>query len=190
MTTRPILRDGLEDAQLVELIRTGDETALAETYRRHANAVFGLALRVTRNRALAEDVTQDVFVRLWKKTDKYDPDRGTLRTFLMTIAHSRSVDVIRSESSRRMREERDHLEVATSGPSIEEEVIDMHIAENVRKALEGLTPDERVAIELAYFGGQSYREVAVTLDQPEGTIKSRIRTGMKRLGTQLDQYQI
>ncbi len=189
MTARPILRDELEDAHLVEMIGSGDEGALAETYRRHSNAVFGLALRVTRNRSLAEDVAQDVFVRLWNRPEAFDPDRGTLRTFLMTVAHSRSIDLIRSESSRRTREEREHLMVATSGPSIEEEVIDMHIAENVRRALDGLTPDERVAIELAYFGGQSYRQVALTLDEPEGTVKSRIRTGMQRLGRHLDQYQ-
>lgn len=189
MTVRPILRDGLDDAQLVEMIRSADEGALAEIYRRHSNAVFGLALRVIKNRALAEDVAQDVFTRLWRKPEAYDPDRGALRTFLMTVAHSRAVDVIRSEESRRTREERQHYRVATSGPSIEEEVIDMNIAENVRRALEGLTPDERIAIELAYFGGQSYRQVAVTLDQPEGTIKSRIRSGMQRLAQHLDHYQ-
>lgn len=180
------------DNELVGVIasrRTDSEAALEETYRRHGDAVFGLALRVLHDRVLAEDVTQDVFLSLWRKPERFDPNRGKLRTFLLTMAHSRAVDRVRSEQSRRSREEREHLKVVHSTPSIEDEVIDMHMAEHVRRALDTLTVDERRAIELAYFGGQSYRQVAVTLEQPEGTVKSRIRSGMKQLGRVLEQHR-
>lgn len=180
------------DRDLVESISTrtrNGEAALEETYRRHGDAVFGLALRVLHDRSLAEDVAQDVFLSLWRKPGRFDPDRGTLRTFLLTVTHSRAVDVVRSEESRRSREDRDHLKAVRSTPSIEDEVIDMHMAEHVRRALDSLSIDERRAIELAYFGGQSYRQVAVTLGQPEGTVKSRIRSGMKQLGRILDQHR-
>lgn len=169
--------------------RRNAEAALEEIYRRHGDAVFGLALRVIHDRVLAEDVTQDVFLSLWRKPERFDPSRGKLRTFLLTMAHSRAVDLVRSEESRRTREERDHLKVVRSTPSIEDEVVDIHMAEHVRRALDSLSFDERQAIELAYFGGQSYRQVARTLDQPEGTVKSRIRSGMKQLGRFLEQHR-
>ncbi len=165
------------------------EAALEEAYRRYGDAVFGLALRVIHDRSLAEDITQDVFVSLWRRPDRFDPSRGKLKTFLLTVAHSRAVDLIRSEQSRRSREEREHLKVVRSTPSIEDEVIDIHMAEHVRRALDTLSIDERRAIELAYFGGQSYRQVAVTLNEPEGTVKSRIRSGMKQLGRVLEQHR-
>ena len=180
------------DRDLVAVIssrRSTAEAALEETYRRHGDAVFGLALRVLHDRSLAEDATQDVFMSLWRKPERFDPNRGKLRTFLLTMAHSRAVDMVRSEESRRAREERDHLKLVRSTPSIEDEVIDMHMAEHVRRALDTLSMDERRAIELAYFGGQSYRQVAVTLQQPEGTVKSRIRSGMKQLGRVLAQHR-
>lgn len=180
------------DQELVGVIasrRPDSEAALEETYRRHGDAVFGLALRVLHDRVLAEDVAQDVFLSLWRKPERFDPNRGKLRTFLLTMAHSRAVDRVRSEQSRRTREEREHLKVVRSTPSIEDEVIDMHMAEHVRRALDTLSFDERRAIELAYFGGQSYRQVAVTLQQPEGTVKSRIRSGMKQLGRVLEQHR-
>ena len=180
------------DPELVGIISSrqpNSEAALEETYRRHGDAVFGLALRVLHDRLLAEDVAQDVFLSLWRKPERFDPNRGKLRTFLLTMAHSRAVDRVRSEQSRRTREEREHLKVVRSVPSIEDEVIDMHMAEYVRGALDTLSIDERRAIELAYFGGQSYRQVAVTLQQPEGTVKSRIRSGMKQLGRVLEQHR-
>lgn len=180
------------DQELVAVISTrrpNSDAALEETYRRHGDAVFGLALRVLHDRLLAEDVAQDVFVSLWQKPERFDPNRGKLQTFLLTMAHSRAVDRVRSEQSRRTREEREHLKVVRSTASIEDEVVDMHMAEHVRRALDTLSIDERRAIELAYFGGQSYRQVAATLQQPEGTVKSRIRSGMKQLGRVLEQYR-
>ncbi len=148
--------------------------------------MFALALKVTRDRVLAEEVSQEVFVRYWRRPGAYDPDRGPLRSFLLSHAHGRSVDLIRAEASRRTREERDVVRsTAGSGPSLEEEVMEMETATHVRRALDTLAPQERDAIRLAYFGGHSYREVARLLDAPEGTVKSRIRSGLRKLGTEL-----
>jgi RNA polymerase sigma-70 factor (ECF subfamily) len=169
------------DAQLVVAIGRFRHDALAEVYRRHAPASFGLARRVVGDRALAEDVVQEVFLRLWNEPDRFDPARGSLRTYLLTQTHGRSVDLIRAEASRRARQERDARLMTESGYDLEREVWDLTQAEHVREALSNLTENERRAIELAYFGGHTYREVAVLLGEPEGTVKSRIRSGLSRL---------
>lgn len=185
MTPTTATQTATTDSDLVTAISARDEAALAEVYRRHSGAVYGLASKVTRNQTLAEDVTQEVFVRLWKQPGKFDAARGTLRTYLLTQSHGRSVDLIRSESSRRMREDNQARMIAEAGPSVDEEVVDMQMAEHVRGALSRLDETQRRAIELAYYGGRSYREVAEMLGQPEGTVKSRIRAGLKRLNEHL-----
>jgi RNA polymerase sigma-70 factor, ECF subfamily len=169
------------DAQLVVAIGRYRHDALAEVYRRHAPASFGLARRIVSDRTLAEEVVQEVFLRLWNEPDRFDAARGSLRTYLLTQTHGRSVDVIRAETSRRAREERDARLSTERGYDLEREVWDLTQAEHVRDALSLLTEDERRAIELAYFGGHTYREVAVLLGEPEGTVKSRIRSGLSRL---------
>ena len=169
------------DAQLVVGIGRFRNEALAEVYRRHAPALFGLARRILAGRDLAEEVVQEVFLRLWNQPDRFDPDRGSLRTYLLTQTHGRSVDVIRAEASRRAREERDARLTVEGSYDLEREVWDLTQAEQVRAALAQLTDGERRAIELAYFGGHTYREVAVLLREPEGTVKSRIRSGLSRL---------
>jgi len=169
------------DAALVVAIGRWRQDALAEAYRRHGGAVFGLATRVVGDRALAEEVVQEVFLRLWDTPDRFDPDRGSLRSYLLAQCHGRSVDLIRSETSRRNREEREHRQRAEAGYDLEHEVWDLAVSEHVRDALAVLPIDERRAIELAYFGGHSYREVAALLGEPEGTVKSRIRSGLQRL---------
>jgi RNA polymerase sigma-70 factor (ECF subfamily) len=169
------------DAQLVVAIGRFRNDALAEVYRRHAPALFGLARRILAGRDLAEEVVQEVFLRLWNQPDRFDPDRGSLRTYLLTQTHGRSVDVIRAEASRRAREERDARLTVEGSYDLEREVWDLTQAEQVRAALAQLTDGERRAIELAYFGGHTYREVAVLLREPEGTVKSRIRSGLSRL---------
>jgi RNA polymerase sigma-70 factor (ECF subfamily) len=176
------------DIDLVDGITQRDEPSLAEVYRRHGGPVYGLALRILRNPDLAEEIVQEVLLRLWREPHKFDPGRGSLRSFLLAHTHGRSVDVIRSESSRRTREERDALLTPESGWSLEEEVWEMALADHVRTALEELEEIERRPIELAYFGGLTYRQVAHLLDTPEGTIKSRIRTGLKRLNGALIRY--
>ena len=169
------------DAALVVAIGRWREDALAEVFRRHAGAVHALARRVLGDGNAAEEVVQEVFLRLWRQPDRFDPGRGSLRSFLLAQAHGRAVDMYRSDSSRRRREEADAARSAEAGYDIEREVWDLAVAEQVKEAVRTLPPDERLAIELAYFGGHTYREVASLLDQPEGTVKSRIRAGLKRL---------
>lgn len=173
------------DAQLVVAIGRFHQGALAEAYRRHAGAAFGLALRVTNDRALGEEVIQEVFLRLWNDPEKFDPARGSLRAYLLAQTHGRSVDLVRAESSRRAREERGARRERAVDYDLEREVWDLSLAEHLREALGTLGADERAAIELAYFGGRTYREVASLLGQPEGTVKSRIRSGLGRLRSTL-----
>ena len=169
------------DAGLVMAIARWRSDALAEAYRRHGGAVFALARRVAGDRTVGEEVVQEVFLRLWNQPDKFDPARGSLRSYLLAQAHGRAVDILRSEGSRRRREENEARMAAESGYDVDREVWDLALAERVRDVMAALPEDERRAIELAYFGGHSYRQVADLLDQPEGTVKSRIRAGLKRM---------
>ena len=173
------------DAALVVSISRYEHAALAEAYRRNDGAVYGLAKRLLSDHARAEEIVKEVFVRLWNQPDRFDPDRGTLRSFLLAQTHGRSVDVIRSDVARRRREERESLEQSEGGYDLAREVWDMALAGHVREALEVLAPGEREAIELAYFGGRTYREAAEELGEAEGTVKSRIRVGLKRLRSEL-----
>ena len=173
------------DAVLVVAISRYRQEALAEAYRRHAGAVYALAKRLLVDAAMAEEIVQEVFLRIWNQPEKFDPERGTLRSYLLAQCHGRSVDMLRSETSRRQREERDLRRTAERGYDLEHEVVDMSVAERVKDALATLPEIEREAIALAYFGGHTYREVADMLDAPEGTVKSRIRAGLRRLRTEL-----
>ncbi|WP_436792791.1 sigma-70 family RNA polymerase sigma factor [Actinospongicola halichondriae] len=169
------------DATLVVSIGRYHEDALAEVYRRHAGAVFALSRRLLADRTLAEEIVQEVFLRLWNDPDRFDPQRGSLRSYLLAQCHGRSVDLIRSESSRRRREEKELTLAAEAGYDLEREVWDLAVSDRVKNALRKLPDGEREAVLLAYFGGHTYREVADLLDTPEGTVKSRIRSGLKRM---------
>jgi RNA polymerase sigma-70 factor (ECF subfamily) len=181
---KPDLRNA-GDVALAMAIARWDQEALAEVYRRNAGPVFGLARRVLGDAAVAEEVVQEVFLRLWHEPGRYDPERGSLRTFLLSQVHSRAVDMLRSDTARRQREVRDARSTASGQYDVEHEFLDIAVAEGVRDALGVLQPGERSAIELAYFGGHTYREVAVILGEAEGTIKSRIRSGMRRMQSSL-----
>lgn len=173
------------DAALVVSVGRYHEDALAEVYRRHAGAVFALARRLLADRTLAEEIVQEVFLRLWNNPDRFDPDRGSLRSYLLAQCHGRSVDLIRSESSRRRREEKELTLAAEAGYDLEHEVWDMAVTDRVKATLQTLPEGEREAILLAYFGGHTYREVADLLGTPEGTVKSRIRSGLKKMRGEL-----
>jgi RNA polymerase sigma-70 factor (ECF subfamily) len=170
-----------DDATLGAAIVERDQGALAELYQRNGATALALGRRVLGDRVLAEEVVQEVFVRAWREPERYDPARGSMRSFLLAQVHGRAVDLLRAESARRAREQRDALRTTPPGHDLEREVLDLTEAEAVRNALGTLGEGERKAIELAYFGGHTYKEVAVLLEQPEGTVKSRIRSGLLRL---------
>ena len=172
----------VDDAALAAAVATGDQAALEKVFERYGGAVRSMALRVLRNDALAEDTVQEVFVSFWTAPDRFDPGRGSLRTFLLTLAHRRAIDIVRSEQARFNREEKVRDDVP---PSIDEDVWSRTVSQEVREAVAALSEGEREAISLAYFGGLTYVEVAERLGLPEGTVKSRIRSGMRRLGTML-----
>jgi RNA polymerase sigma-70 factor (ECF subfamily) len=178
---RAIAVRAADDAALAVAVAAGDEPALAELYRRHGGTALALARRVLADRVLAEEVVQEVFVRVWRDPGRFDPERGSMRAWLCAQVHGRSVDLLRADTARRAREERDAFRTPMVDDDLERAVVELTESEAVRRALASLSPAERDAIELAYFGGHTYREVAVLLEQPEGTVKSRIRAGLLRL---------
>ncbi|MFZ0665487.1 MAG: sigma-70 family RNA polymerase sigma factor [Acidimicrobiales bacterium] len=178
------------DTALVIGISRWQEDCLAEVYRRHAGAVHNLARRVLIVSELADEVTQEVFIDLWKRPEQFDPTRGSLRTLLLTKAHGKAVDLIRSESKRKVREQRTAAETAHSEYDLDHYAWDLVVADQVRTALDTLPPEERLSIEMAYFKGMTYKEVAASLGAPEGTVKSRIRSGLMRLRKALSQQEV
>jgi RNA polymerase sigma-70 factor, ECF subfamily len=162
-----------------------DEAALGEVYDQYSSFVYGLALRVIRDARAAEDVSQEVFLHIWEHPEAFDPERGSLRTWLGTLAHRRAVDHVRREEARRRRAEREATRRPTSIPDVEEMATALVTAERVRNALDVLPEDQRRAIQLAYFGGKTYRQVAEVLGIPEGTAKSRLRLGLRRVADAL-----
>ena len=163
----------------------GDATALGEVYDQFSSLVYGLAFKVIGDARAAEDVSQDVFVWLWERPAVFDPARGSLRTWLGTVTHRRSVDYVRREEARRRRAEREASR-APAVPDVGEMAAALITAERVRAALDVLPPEQRAAVELAYFGGKTYREVAAVLEIPEGTAKSRLRLALRKIATALD----
>jgi RNA polymerase sigma factor (sigma-70 family) len=163
----------------------GEEGALNEIYDQFSSFVYGLALRVIGDARAAEDVSQDVFVTVWERPGAFDPDRGSLRTWLGTLAHRRAVDHVRREEARRRRAIKDAAR-PVSTPDVEEMALALVTAERVRSALETLPDEQRRAIHLAYFGGKTYRQVAEVLGIPEGTAKSRLRLGLRRIADVLE----
>jgi RNA polymerase sigma-70 factor, ECF subfamily len=176
----------LTDNELVKRIADADESAMAVLYDRYGARVFALANRVLGDRSLAEDVTQEVFLKLWRNPQSFDPERGKLRTLLLTQAHGRCVDVIRARTSRAERESKvAHDPSATVADEIDAALIALDEAEAVRAALDSLPAQERTVLDLAYFGANTYRDVAVLLSLPEGTVKTRMRSALQRLRNEL-----
>ena len=180
----------LHDASNEELlvaVGSGDRDAFAALYDRISAQVLGVALRVLRDRALAEEVSQEVLVEVWRKADRFDPDRGTASGWITTLAHRRAVDRVRSEQASRDRDDRvSRRDTPRDFDNVADEVQVRLDHWQVRRALSTLTDRQREAIELAYFGGHTYRDVAKVLDIPEGTAKSRLRDGLLRLREALD----
>lgn len=176
------------DAELVAGIGHGERRALAEVLRREGDRLVAVARAICGSER-AEDVSQEVFVALWQRPDRFDPSRGSLRSFLLLQARSRATDVMRSEGSRAARERSSSTSDAVRQRGrfqVEDDVIGRIGAVAVQAALATIPEREREVIALAYFGGRTYNEVALLLGRPEGTVKSQVRTGLARLRTALD----
>lgn len=172
------------DSELMAAVIAQDQHALEEIYKRNGGAVFGLCVRVLGDRSAAEDIAQEIFLKLWQEPLRFDAQRGSLKTFLQKQAHSRCIERFRSESARQRRE--DSFGRESDIANLEGEVLASIQSVDVKNALLKLDEQERQAIVLAYYGGFSYREVAQKLGTPEGTIKSRIRLGLRKLSETLD----
>ncbi len=169
------------DTDLMGAVARGDKDAFATLYDRFVDQVYGLIRKVLRDPAQSEEVAQEVFVDVWRTARRYDPDRGAVATWLMTLAHRRAVDRVRSEQSARRRDEHVGQREPRVFDSVAEAVETTLEHEQVRRALGQLTDLQREAIELAYYGGNSYRDVAELLGTPLGTVKTRMRDGLVRL---------
>jgi RNA polymerase sigma-70 factor (ECF subfamily) len=173
--------------ELLTQVARGDEAAFAELYDLVSPAVFGLVRRVLRNAAFSEEVAQEVLVQVWRTATRYDATAGSAMTWILTIAHRRAVDRVRSEEASTRRTERYGEQITPAPASVSEIVLDDLDRVRVRRALERLTPVQRESVELAYYGGYTHVEVATLLELPLGTVKTRIRDGLIRLRGTLEE---
>lgn len=176
------------EVSLVERIVAGDESAMAAVYDQFSATVYGIAVRLV-GATLAADICQEVFVALWDHPERFDPARGNLRGFLVTIGRRRCIDHLRRNGRRASTEDRAALARPVATPSVDEAAIAMLAGQRVRDALARLPAAQREAIELAYFDGVSFRQVAEVTGTSEGTAKSRIRLGLQRLAAELRPHE-
>jgi len=171
-----------DEEQLMAAVARGDQAAFGELYDRVGGTVHGIVRKVVRDPAQSEEVTQEVMVEVWRTAVRFDPDKGSVRTWILTMAHRRAIDRVRSEQSSRDRTERvGHRDQVRAFDEVAEEVEVRSEHDQVREALSTLTALQREAVELAYYQGYTYREVSELLDTPLGTIKTRMRDGLIRL---------
>lgn len=181
----------VEDASLLTRIAAGEAAAVEALYGRYGRTAYALARRILGDEQLAQDVVQEVFLAVWREAEKFDPARGQVSSWLLTMTHHKAVDAVRKEENlRKRRESADVLEFADSGTRVDDDVWGRIKREKVREALGGLPDAQREALGLAYFGGYTQREIAKLTETPLGTVKSRMLTGMLRmrdsLGTTLE----
>ena len=169
----------LSDEALVEAVARSDEAALGELYDRFGRVAYGLALHVLRDRSLAEDAVQEAFLHVWRTAGSYEPGRAKASNWLLTFVHRRAVDLVRREEHRRSAPA--DASSARTGPGADEDVASRSRREIVQDALRRLPIEQRAPLELAYYGGLTQSELAERLDQPLGTIKSRMFTGLEQL---------
>jgi RNA polymerase sigma-70 factor (ECF subfamily) len=182
----------LADEDVMQLVRRGDARAFEVIYERHSSAAFSLAYRMMGTRAGAEDVTQDAFLSLWRSGARYDRARGSVRTWVLGIVHHRAIDALRRATvhDRRRAGDEGIEERFEARERTDVEAARREEAGTVRSALSSLPADQSQVIELAYFGGFTHTEIAEMLDAPVGTVKGRMRLGLKKMKAQLGEGQV
>ncbi len=186
-TLAGVAEDSRSDVELVRAFARRDGAAAGELYRRFAPRIYGLGMVMLGNPPQAEDLVQDTFVKVWRKADSYEEARGSLDTWVLLIARSLAIDLLR----RRVLETRilagqEHRSEASEDPGPERYAETMDLADRAKRAMNALTPQQRAALELAYFGGKTSSEVAELEGIPVGTAKTRIRTALIRLREALE----
>src|SRR3954453_445187 len=187
MGARPNEQDmdvrALANEDLSPLMERGEARAFGAGYERHAGAAYSLAYRMVGTRSVAEDVTQEAFLNLWRSGAHYDRARGSVRTWILGIVHHRAIDALRRASvhSRRRADDETAAERLEAPDRVDEDVARRDEAAIVRAAMDVLPSEQVQVIELAYFGGFTHVEIAEMLDQPVGTVKGRMRLGLKKM---------
>jgi len=177
-----------DDGLLAQRIRSGDRIALGEVYDLHASAAMAVALRIVADREGAEDLVHDTFVAIWQKIDRFDPARGSLRSWILTIVRNRAIDRLRGTRPSIEIGQADERSMLRSGPNPTwDDALARLGADQLRSALDELPAEQRQAIELAYFGGRTYREIATLTGVPLGTANGRLRLALARLRQLLQQ---
>jgi RNA polymerase sigma-70 factor (ECF subfamily) len=172
----------LADEDLISLIEAGDAEAFSTLYERHTRAVYSLAYRMMGERQAAEDLTQDAFIKVWRNAASYRVERGSVRTWVLSVVHNRGIDQLRSQASRRRTQERVEASAPRSQPSEAfDETWRNSQREQVREALQALPPEQLKILELAYFSGYTHLEISELLSLPLGTVKGRMRLGLKKM---------
>jgi RNA polymerase sigma-70 factor (ECF subfamily) len=179
----------LADEDLMQLVRRGQASAFEAVYERHASAAFSLAYRIVGTRNGAEDVSQEAFLSLWRSGARYDRGRGSVRTWVLGIVHHRAIDHLRRATVHDKRRASDEgmEERFEARERTEVEVVRRDEARTVRDAMEELPSEQSQVIELAYFGGFTHMEIAEMLETPVGTVKGRMRLGLKKLKDRLGE---
>jgi RNA polymerase sigma-70 factor (ECF subfamily) len=172
----------LADEDLISLVEAADAEAFATLYDRHSRAAFSLAYRMMGERQASEDLTQDAFLKVWRGASSYRAERGSVRTWILSIVHNRGIDQIRSQASRRRTQEKIEASAPRSQPSEAfAETLKNSQRDQVREALDNLPPEQLKVLELAYFSGYTHVEISDLLRLPLGTVKGRMRLGLKKI---------
>jgi RNA polymerase sigma-70 factor (ECF subfamily) len=181
----------LADENLISFVGQGDAEAFTTLYDRHSHAAFSLAYRVMGERQAAEDLVQEAFLKLWRSATSYRPERGSVRTWLLSIVRNRGIDQLRSQASRRRTQEKIEASAPRSQPSEAfAETWRNSQRDQLREALNTLPPEQLKILELAYFSGYTHAQISQLVDVPLGTIKGRMRLGLKKMRDYFDHPKL